>query len=221
MQYYTTMLKIFAFFYVLSVFVLASAENTSENVFTDIYQRGVWGSQWFSGGGAETQNARSYVSFLQKFLRAKNIKTVVDVGCGDWQFSQYVDWNGITYTGYDVVKHIIEINQERFAEPGVVFIHADVLNTDLPQADLLICKDVLQHLSNSDVKHFLQQLQKFQYCLITNDIERRNGSANNIDIERGAYRPLDLTMPPFNLKGKNVLLYQSDWSIKQVFLVEK
>lgn len=83
MQYYTTMLKIFAFFCVLFVFVSASAENTSENVFTDIYQHGVWGEKWSSGGGGQIANTQNYVALLQDFLRSKNIRSVVDVGCDE------------------------------------------------------------------------------------------------------------------------------------------
>ena len=43
---------------------------------------------------------RGYVKSLHA-LAERRIRTVVDLGCGDWQFSKYVDWRGIEYHGYD------------------------------------------------------------------------------------------------------------------------
>lgn len=197
------------------------ATNGQEEIFTAIYENEVWGKGAGSGGGSHIENALPYVHFLQNFLKEKNIASVVDVGCGDWQFSQYINWSGIHYTGYEVVKFLVDKNQTVFGSPSIQFVHADGIHMDLPQADLVLCKDVLQHLSNEDVWSFLSQLGNFKYCLITNDVDVNSLPLfANQDTYSGGYRPLDITKPPFNVKAIRIFHYFSQGVFKQVLLIE-
>ena len=67
----------------------------------------------------------------------------------------------------------------------------------LPSADLLISKDVLQHLPTSHVKHYLDLFKKnFKFMLIGNDIVPSDNL--NGDTLPGGYRALRLELPPFN-----------------------
>jgi len=68
----------------------------------------------------------------------------------------------------------------------------------------------LQHLPNKEVKAFLPQLKKFKHCLITNDVDPQTLTSKNSDIHVGNVRWLDLTMPPFKVKGRKVLTYKTD-----------
>jgi SAM-dependent methyltransferase len=209
------------FICLLLVYRSIFCQPTSEEVFTEIYQSGFWNENGFSRSGAEIRVNKGYVALLQDFMQKNHIHKVVDLGCGDWQFSRYIDWSGIEYIGYDVVKYVIERNQKNFAQPSIMFIQGDALEIELPEADLLICKDVLQHLSNEDILQLLEQLYKFKHCLITNDVNHVTLSSKNPDILRGDYRPLDLTRPPFNLEGKKLLTFRAaGFSIKQVLHVQ-
>lgn len=140
------------------------------------------------------------MAFLQDFFKQKHIKSIADVGCGDWQFSQNIDFSGISYTGYDVASFVIERNQKAHAKENVKFVLYDGDFDKIEPADLLICKDVLQHLPNEKIKEFLKILPRFKYALITNDI----GERVNEDILASGYRALDITKPPFNLKATKV-----------------
>ncbi|NGX27579.1 MAG: hypothetical protein K940chlam6_01517, partial [Chlamydiae bacterium] len=190
-----------------------------EEAFTKIYETKHWGAnekgEGFSGPGSTVRSAAPYMKFVQDFIKKHNIRTIVDVGCGDWTFSQYMDWNDAQYTGYDIVKSVIEKNTEKFAGSKVTFIHGDATKLDLPAADLLICKDVLQHLPNAEILAFLKQASKFKHCLITNDIH----DINNGDIPHGNWRYIDLSQTPFNVKGKEVFRY-TDATTKLVFHIE-
>src|SRR5262245_44311094 len=108
-------------------------------IFGGIYDRGEWGNDG-SGQGSNPSAAESYLPILQHVV--SNVRSVVDVGCGDWQFSRHVDWTGIRYLGLDVVSSVIEQNRARFAQPGIQFECVDVLVGRPPRADLLVCKDV-------------------------------------------------------------------------------
>ena len=85
-----------------------------------------------------------------------------------------------------------------------------MVEEQLPQADLLIVKHVLQHLSNADILKFLPQLLKYKHILLINSVDIITLSGENKDIPTGGYRSLDLTLPPFNLHGNKVLLYTDD-----------
>jgi hypothetical protein len=187
--------------------------NNAESVFTKMYY-----ADKFCGEGSTAQNTREYRAFLKKFLKDHNIHSVVDLGCGNWEFSKLINWNGIDYTGSDIVAALISNNKKLFSKPSINFVHSNLLDADLPKADLLICKDVLQHLPTSDVLAISPLLKKYKYCLITNDISP-NEHLINSNVHAGGYRPLDLTQPPFNLKGEKILTFQSGFVKKQVLLI--
>lgn len=204
------------------IFEFQTPDEQVKTAFSAIYQNGVWGKNkdgtGCSGTGSTAENTELYRIYLETFLETHQIKSVVDIGCGDWEFSHLINWNGIKYTGYDVVKNVIENNANKYSKPSIKFINENFLTADLPKADLLICKDVFQHLSNEEVMAFLPQLKKFKYCVITNDFNP--AMANNLNTRIGGYRPLDLTKPPFNLSGEKALQYSAGGCTKQIFYVE-
>lgn len=197
-----------------------------EIMFTTIYDNAAWGINdeglGFSGGGSLLKNTRIYIRFLEHFIRTHDVKTIVDAGCGDWEFSRSVNWQGARYYGYDVVASVIERNIARYASDKIVFVHANFLTEELPSADLLICKHVLQHLPNDDIMLFLKQIRKFKYCLITNAVFPQTLSSDGADTHIGGGHKIDLTLPPFNIKGSKVLNYtiENDTTIQQIFLID-
>lgn len=201
------------------------AKDSTERIFTNLYATGAWGKNeegfGSSGPDSKRENTLSYVAFLQNFIRANNIQSVVDAGCGDWSFSKAVDWGNIRYVGIDIVNPVIEKNRQLYHSPQVAFLHGDINEIELPDADLLICKDVLQYLSNSDVDQFLKRIAKYKYCLITNDAPAPVGSEKpyNRSIVCGDHRPIDLTNPPFNVEGTKIFTYLVDNTTKHVLLI--
>lgn len=228
-------MKVFIYKILLSYVVVITsvfAEDTmssNRTVFNDIYEKGEWARdnngkiltyQWTSGSGSSPENCKFYMEFLKDFLKKHDIKTVVDLGCGDWQFSHLINWNGIQYTGIDVADSVIEKNVKNYSAKNIAFIRADAIEYSLPKADLLLCKEVFQHLPFKDIWLILAQFNKYKYCLILNDVDPTTLTCENVDMSRGAYRPIDLTKPPFSLKGRKVLSYASGLETKQLLLIE-
>ncbi len=200
------------------------ATSPLEDAFTRCYKTKAWATnaqgEGSSGTGSTLEATEEYRVFLQDFLKSHKIRSVVDAGCGDWEFSQYIDWRGIQYSGYDIVKSVIIRNKKNFGAPNIKFFQANTLEFDLPQADLLITKDVLQHLPIEDIKSFTRHFSKYKYCLITNDINPYRRTSN-IQIVAGQYRPIDLTEPPFNVVGTKILTFETGWGeTKQVLLID-
>jgi 2-polyprenyl-3-methyl-5-hydroxy-6-metoxy-1,4-benzoquinol methylase len=172
--------------------------------FEEIYRTREWGKG--SGEGSSPRHTRGYVAMLQRFLRENNIRSVIDLGCGDWQFSRFIDWSGIQYHGYDLVGEIIKQNQRRYSRSGIQFHLFSGNLADLPQADLLIAKDLLQHWSNQCILDFLPTLSRYPKALITNCVNPR-GTTQNSDISVGEFRYLDIRLPPFNLQAQETFCF--------------
>lgn len=188
--------------------------DSHKRVFNRYYSRDTWIGGG-SGTGSTIENTVAYRVLLSSFLRDNQVASAVDLGCGDWQFSRHVDWTGVDYLGVDVSSVVLE-NTAKFTRPGVRFLELDASAGDLPSADLLIAKDVLQHWSNADIAHFLPSLRKFKYALITNGSDKTARTTNS-DIKAGECRPVDLSVAPFGLSGEVVLEYVAD-EPKTVFL---
>lgn len=201
-------------------FAQVNADADMETVFTHTYDKCLWGSdpegKGTSGEGSKPEIIAEYMKFLEEFIKYNEIQSVLDVGCGDWSFSQHMHWGKVHYTRLDVVKSMIERNQSKFSSPTIHFIQGDITSMDLPSADLMICKDVLQHLPNESILSILNQISKFKHCLITNDIDEWS---LNKPIKVGDYHAIDLTKPPFNIKGTKIFNFRSGYVVKQVLYI--
>ncbi|MEY4879165.1 MAG: hypothetical protein RJB62_634 [Pseudomonadota bacterium] len=171
------------------------------SIFTFIYDRAIWGGG--SGAGSDLRNTVLYVAYIQALMDRHQLRSVLDIGCGDWRFSRYLDFSGRAYLGYDVVSSVIATDQATYGAPHIRFEQADVSAlTEFPPADLILCKDVLQHLSHRNVTRILGLCRNARYALITNDYH-----PENTDCADGETRPLDVSKPPFDFPAKPVLRF--------------
>jgi SAM-dependent methyltransferase len=177
-----------------------------KNIFEHIYRNDLWHGG--SGPGSLPSVNRPYIRFLHSFLRHNRIASVVDLGCGDWQFSRHVNWGDARYLGLDVVPHVLERNRGRYGSPTIEFRESPADANDVPAADLLLIKDVFQHVSNAKVRSYVEVFPKFKYVLVTNCIQKSRHLMNT-DIEDGGFRPVDLRLPPFSQPMASVLEFGS------------
>lgn len=177
-----------------------------QEAFETIYRDNAWWNG--SGEGSALASNRAYIAFLEGFMKEQGVKTVVDLGCGDWQFSSHVDWSGVDYTGLDLVESVIARNTREFSRPNVRFHRFSGDWAELPDADLLIAKDVLQHWSNATIRDFLPTLGRYRHALITNCVGL-DGAPDNADIADGSFRCLDIRRAPFNVAASEKLTYSN------------
>ena len=187
----------------IKTLLLEAHKDNLNYLFDSVYKSDIWVGG--SGPGSDPELCKNYIAFLQEFFKENNIQSIVDCGCGDWQFSQYMDFSGIDYQGFDVAAFVVSQNNARFQKENVHFHLYDGDFLQLPAADLLICKDVLQHLDNQRIQTFIRQLPRFKFAILTNDICDPTNPLLNADITSGSYRPLDLRKAPFSLDLKIVL----------------
>jgi len=218
---------------------------SSEQAFSRIYGDEEWvhvaperrrdGEQAMSGLGSREDTTREFRAFLEEFLRTRGITSVVDAGCGHWPsgYQRFMHWQGVHYTGIDVVPTVAKANAEFLARPsalsdfgmrGAVCFAGDV-GKELPAADVLIVKDVLMHLPSAHVHAFLESSifcarPRYKAVLVVqNEVPATVNLREMMDIEAGQFLPFDITQPPFNAPLKRVFGWQSD-ELKSVHLWE-
>lgn len=118
---------------------------------------------------------------------------------------QALDW-ATYYIGVDVVREIIESNRARHGSSRRRFLHADITSDELPAADLVLCRDGLVHMS---FEHAAAALKQFAATgatyLLATTLYRH---PENIRIKTGCWRPLNLTLPPFNFPSALRLIHE-------------
>jgi hypothetical protein len=183
---------------------MSNTHIESKHAFKFIYDNNLW--EYGSGIGSLAETTLEYRYFLENFIARNSISTIVDFGCGDWNFSRYMYLWGAEYTGYDTVDSVIKKNDELYSTDKIKFLLSPKSFSEIKSSELLIVKDVLQHWSSDIVKDFLESVRgKFQYILITNS--QYPTDEINKDIRIGQFRPINLLVSPFSIQAELVLTY--------------
>jgi hypothetical protein len=138
---------------------------------------------------------------------------VVDLGCGDFRVASQFVSDDIHYTGCDVVPALIASLNEKHARKNVEFRVVNIVEDELPDGDLCLIRQVLQHLSNAEIQTALAKCKKFKYLLVTEHYPKPNDKViPNLDLVHGPgtrlYRnsAVYLDAPPFSLSNIKPLL---------------
>jgi 2-polyprenyl-3-methyl-5-hydroxy-6-metoxy-1,4-benzoquinol methylase len=180
--------------------------DSVEARFQEIYDRGLWsaeeGQESLSGSGSSRAATKGLITALTSGMSVLGCETLLDVGCGDWNWMQH-ETLPIDYLGIDVVESVIARNQQQFASPRVRFEVCNAISEPLPVVDMVLCREVLFHLSFADARRMLLNIAKSaNYLCATTDIDIRFNS----DIPTGDFRPFNLLRPPFRLPQPQALI---------------
>lgn len=184
-----------------------------KEIFQDVYTNWRFGGwpESKSGGGSTLDETEGIRQQIKQLVKDKEIKSVVDVPCGDFNWMKDIVYSFESYTGCDIVPELIADNQ-RYANQIIKFQELDITQNEIPEADLLIVRDVIGHLSLEDGKKVIANIlnSKCKYLLTTtwyslndenyNHENRDNTVTLDAQWERGAaaFYPVCLHSEPFN-----------------------
>jgi len=191
---------------------------TTQEIFSDIYRIGEWGKSqnseqpFFSGSGSHNVSIVSdYIDSVHAFLKFFSTKpNVVDLGCGDFSIGSKIRPLCNQYIACDIVAPLIEFNKKKYQLLNVDFRVLNLISDKLPSADIVFIRQVLQHLSNTEIENIVPKLaQNFKYLILTEHLPVAENFTHNLDMYTGPDTRLRfnsgvvLTSPPFNLKVKS------------------
>jgi hypothetical protein len=173
--------------------------------FTRIFTTNLWASDSKSGVGSELAATAGLREQLPALLAELGARSLLDLPCGDFGWLSTVPLD-LAYTGADIVEALIEQNQKMYGGPGRAFRRLDLTSDPLPQVDVVLCRDCLVHLSFDNIRKALANLRRSgsTWLLTTTFLEH----LENVDIEDGDWRMLNLTRPPFSLPMPERLLIE-------------
>lgn len=180
-----------------------------KNVFTSIYKTNKWNSkESVSGTGSEIKVTENLRKNLSDLIKEYNIRSILDLPCGDFNWMSKIELGSIDYIGADIVSDLIEKNKTSY--PNFNFKVMDIIEDKLPKVDLIIVRDCFVHLTYENINKSIVNIKNSgsKYLLTTSFIEKEN-----IDIpNNGGWRPINLIKPPF--KRNNYLNIINDGTKK-------
>lgn len=171
-----------------------------EALFSLIYHTGYWkglgiGSR--SGEGSSISATETIRRTLPAMIKALEIGSMLDLPCGDWHWMSKVDLGEIDYIGADIVDDLIRDNRRKYGSHNRRFVKLDITRDELPRSELIFVRDCLVHLKEDQilaaVRNVISSGSKY-FATTTFSNVLFNSEPKTAD----RWRPLDLTLPPFN-----------------------
>ena len=168
-----------------------------EEAFAHIHRTGHWaGPRHPSGEGATDEQTAHLRGILPALLRRLNVRSLLDLPCGDYGWMRHVPLPVEHYIGADILPILIDANQKSFGDERHHFVVLDLTSDVPPAADALLCRDCLVHLSFADTARALANIQRSNVrFLLTTTFPL---TVENEDIITGDWRPINLQRPPFD-----------------------
>jgi|LauGreDrversion4_2_1035121.scaffolds.fasta_scaffold43077_4 SAM-dependent methyltransferase len=161
------------------------ATGDLQKIFTYVYEDNVWGGskgEFYSGPGSDEKVTVPYIDLINKFIKDNSIKSVVDLGCGDFRVGRLIEKSEIDYTGVDIVQNLIDRNNKIYGEENVEFLCINAVEDELPVAELCLIRQVLQHLSNENIKIILEKCKQYKYVIVSEHIPADSNIVPNLDM---------------------------------------
>jgi len=172
----------------------------SKDFFETVFEDKKFGSDYHSGEGASFEQTRIIMKKIPELVKQLNVKSFLDLPCGDFTFmSQIVD-RIPGYIGCDVSSKLIERNKEKYPEHADKFIVLDATTQDIPAVDMIFCRDLLVHLNYENIHKILDNFKKSgsRYLLTTTFPGRVNKSIDH-SYDTIFWQPLNLEAIPVNM----------------------
>lgn len=162
-----------------------------------IYNENYWESdESRSGLGSEIKNTKEVLKALKKIIKEYNIRSIIDIPCGDFNWMSKMDMKKIDYKGYDIVRPVIIDNNKKFKKNNINFYNSDITTSRLAKGDLMFVRDCLVHFSFEDITKSIFRIKQSgsKYLMSTSFVNLEK----NIDIYSADWRPINLEKDPFN-----------------------
>jgi len=165
-----------------------------QEIFNGIYQRNAWRGASVSGPGSSGDACAALIERLPAIFKRLEVKSLLDIPCGDYNWMRRVDLSGVQYIGADIVGELVERTRKQHGGGSAEFMRLDITESDLPACDMVFCRDCLPHFSFADIRRAVANILRSgcRYVAATTFTERKQNS----DVVTGGWRPLNMAIDP-------------------------
>ena len=107
-------------------FICISLIKDEEKKFNFIYKYKYWqnvNNGSLSGAGSNLDDSTHNLSIeLPSFIDKHQIKSFLDIPCGDWEWMSKLNLNNVEYIGCDIVEDMIMANNKKYSNVKTSFI---------------------------------------------------------------------------------------------------
>jgi SAM-dependent methyltransferase len=155
----------------------------------------------------------AYAESVNQFIDNMRIKSVVELGCGDFRVGRAIAESGVRYTGVDRAASVVERNRHLHESRKVRFLVGDALRDELPDGELCLVGELFRRLANAEIRLMLLRLKKYRYVMFTDRRPPAGTFVRNLDKPSGRKADrldrnsaLDLRREPFNVDHVSIRL---------------
>lgn len=193
----------------------ALVSTETQSTFVAIYETAYWGDDDVggrSGHGSTHEQTRGVHRILLELQQELGFRSLLDVSCGSMEWMAHVladMWRAdhcLSFVGCDIVPALIDKHRVTYTLNRLMRFH--VLDVSGPafqtNADLLLCRDTLQHLPLAQVHRALRNMADSgaRYLLLGG----YHQNPRNVDIYTGDYQLFNPRAEPFLLDEERGLL---------------
>jgi len=164
------------------------------SLWDDLYERNTWnGVESLSGPGSGTAATQHVGPAIVALCRRYGIRSVIDAACGDgWWMPDLPGYLGID-------RAVAAVTRSRELHPARLYLVGDLRFLDI-RADLVILRDVIQHLSLRDGVDLVRAAEDTGGFLLASSYRGgKNTGISEEDVRRARAYDNDLEAPPFSL----------------------
>lgn len=144
--------------------------------------------------GLDVEKTKALRAHLPTVLALLETKTLLDVGCGDFNWMREVTLK-CHYLGVDCVQDVIDQNTATYGCANRAFTTLDATTDRLPEADTVLCREIFLYLSFEDVWSIIRNVCVCGAAILIATTD--TATEFNADILSGDSRLLNLHKPPF------------------------
>ncbi len=154
------------------------------------------------GAGSKVSYTAPLREWLPGLFRWVGAQTLLDAPCGDFNWMAHTDLSSVDYIGADYDPDHLHAALARgsvtdaFRPRSKSLVAINLARDPLPPADLMLCREFLQHLPNAIAADVIRNFKAsgIPWVLLTS-----HDNALNDDIAApGGFRPLNLRKAPFD-----------------------
>jgi len=183
-----------------------------------------------SGLGSYIENTQEASDFIFDIVKKYKIKSLLDLGCGDWNWFYLLierirkeeGGSGFRYIGWDAHPDLVSELNAKFSDDNTSFHLSDIVTEEYPSVDLILCRDVLFHMKPAVINNVLDKVYQSQanYLITTTyDIPQNHSNETiniNNNIENWYFHAINLDIAPYDLlKYKKALIEEKNCKHKE------